>query len=410
MKNNASTIFEEGRKKNPRQLSDRMIVVLVAAIASFPALSTDLYLPALPSMSEQLHCSVPLVNLSLIVFFIVLSVSSLFWGPLSDKYGRKPILVIGVPLYVVSSVFCMFSLNVYQLIAARIFQATGAGAAMAVNMAIVKDVFPGRKRERTFALVSVLNGVIPVIAPLLGAYIIRLTSWRGAFGAFAIIGALVFVFTLFLKETSTERSDLNLFQTASRLLVVLKSPSFYRLLIVFSMVSIPLLGFISVSSFIFIKQFGVSEETFGLYFGSIAMLFVIGGPAYLLLQKFFKPLPIITACYIGSLVSGVLILTIGQMSPVLFAVSIACGYLSVSISRPPASSLILEQNDKDTGTASSLIQAAFLSTGSLGMLFVSLDWSNRIMIIGIMSLVLGSIGLPLWIYSKSRCRIPKHFL
>jgi DHA1 family bicyclomycin/chloramphenicol resistance-like MFS transporter len=395
--------------KNPKQLSDKMIMLLVALLASFPALSTDLYLPALPSMSEQLNCSVALVNLSLIVFFILISTSSVFWGPLSDKYGRKLILMIGVPLYIVSSVFCVLSQNVFQLIAARIFQAIGAGAAMAVNLAIVKDVFPGKKRERTLALVSVLNGMIPVVAPLIGAQVIRFLSWRGTFGTLGMIGVLVLVFVLFMKETSTESSDLSIPRTTLRLFIVLKNIHFTRLLIIFSVISIPLLGFISVSSFIFIKRFGVSEEAFGLYFGSISLLFVIGGPTYLLLQRFFKPLTIITVCYAGSLISGILMLTIGQMSPLLFAVSIACGYLSVSTSRPPSNSLLLEQQDKDTGSASSLIHASFVLSGSIGMLFISYDWSNRIMILGIMNLVLGLGGLLLWIYSKSRCRIPKHF-
>jgi DHA1 family bicyclomycin/chloramphenicol resistance-like MFS transporter len=127
------------------------------------------------------------------------------------------------------------------------------------------------------------------------------------------------------------------------------------------------------------------------------------------LQKFFKPLPILTACYLGSLASGILMLTIGRMGPMLFAFSIAVGYLSVSISRPPASSLLLEQQDTDTGSASSLIQASFIMTGSIGMLIVSHDWINHIVMLGLMNLVLGLIGFPLWLYTKSRCRIPKHF-
>jgi MFS transporter, DHA1 family, multidrug resistance protein len=397
-------------RKNPKQLSNRMMIILVAAIASFPPLSTDLYLPALPSMSEQLHCSVPLANLSVVVFFVFLSISSIFWGPMSDKYGRKPILMTGGLLYVVSSIFCVISQDIIHLIAARIFQAVGSGAAMAVTLAIVKDVFPGRRRERTLALASVLNGVIPVAAPSIGVQVLKLTSWRGIFGVLAFIGALVCIFAAFLKETNNAPSKLSVYKTALRLFVVLKNANFVRLILVFSVISIPLLGFISVSSFIFIKYFGVSNDAYGIYFGAVSMLFVVGSPIYLFLQKFYKPLPIITVCYFGSLLSGILMLSVGWMGPTLFAISIAVGYLSVSISRPPASSLLLEQQDSDTGSASSLIQASFIMTGSIGMLIVSYDWRNRIVILGIMNLVLGLIGFTLWFYTKTRCRIPKHFV
>ncbi len=400
----------ETAQNNQKQLSDLMMLLLVSALAAFPPLSTDVYLPSLPTMSEQLNCSVALVNLSLVVFFIFVSTSSIVWGPLSDKYGRKRILMIGVPLYVLSSIFCVLSQSVFQLITARILQAIGAGASMAVNLAIVKDFFPGKKRERTLAFVTVLNGTIPVIAPMIGAYIIRFTSWRGTFGLLTVFGILVWVFVLFYKETNKELSEISTLKTTLRLLVVLKNPHFTRLITVFSIISIPLLAYISISSFIFIKRFGVSDFTYSLYFGSISAFFIIGGPLYLFLQKFFKPLNIITVCFVGSLISGMLILTIGQMSPLLFAISIALGYFSTSISRPPSSSLLLEQQDKDTGSASSLIQASFVLSGSLGMLFISNDWSNRIIILGMMNLVLSFGGLILWIYAKTRCRIPKHFM
>ena len=414
MKNNEVTgtkpEISEKIQNDPKQLSHFMIMLFVALIASFPPLSTDLYLPALPTMSEQLDCSAWWVNLSIVVFFIFVSASSFLWGPLSDKYGRKRMLLIGVPLFILSSVFCMLSQNVYQLIAARILQAIGAGAAMAVNLAIVKDVFPGKKRESTLAMAAVLNGMIPVVAPSIGSLIIRFSSWQGIFGLLVITGTLVFIFVLFLKETNQEFSVESTFKTTLRLFVVLKNPHFYRLLIVFSIVSIPLLAFIGVSSFIFVQRFGLSTEVYSIYFGAIAAHYIIGGPIYLFLQKYFRPIPIITACYIGSIVSGALMLTIGQTSPNLFAVSVALGYLCVSISRPPSNSLLLEQQDKDTGSASSLIQATFVLTGSLGMMIISYDWSNRIMVIGIMNVVLSSIGFLLWQYTKARCRIPKHFL
>ena len=103
-------------------------------------------------------------------------------------------------------------------------------------------------------------------------------------------------------------------------------------------------------------------------------------------------------------------LTIGQMGPMLFAISIAgVIYPSASADRLPAV-CCLEQQDKDTGSASSLIQASFILSGSMGMLFISYDWSNRIMVLGIMSLVLSLGGFFLWVYAKARCRIPKHYL
>jgi DHA1 family bicyclomycin/chloramphenicol resistance-like MFS transporter len=397
-------------QNHPKQLSNGMLILLIALLASFPPLSTDLYLPALPTMSEHLNCSVASVTSSLYWFFFFLSTSSFVWGPLSDKYGRKRILLIGVPLYIVSSVFCVLSQNVFQLITARIFQAVGAGAAMAVNLAIVKDVFPGKTRERTLAVVTVLNGMIPVVAPTIGSLILRLTSWKGVFAVLGFIGILVWIYVLFLKETNREYSNVSTLKTTLRLFVVLKNPHFTRLLMVFSSISVPLLAFISVSPFIFVKRFGVSNEVFSRYFGAIAANFIIGGPIYLVLQRYFRPLTIITACYIGSLISGTLMLTIGQMSPLLFFISIATGYLSVSIGRPPSSSLLLEQQDKDTGSASSLIQASFVLSGFMGMVFISFDWNNRIMVLGIMNLVLSSGGLFLWFYTKARCRIPKHFL
>jgi MFS transporter, DHA1 family, multidrug resistance protein len=394
---------------NSKQLSNFMIMVFVALIASFPPLSTDLYLPALPTMSEQLHCSAWWVNLSISVFFIFVSTSSFLWGPLSDKYGRKRMLLVGVPLFILSSAFCMVSRNVYQLIIARILQATGAGAAMAVNLAIVKDVFPGKKRESTLALAAVLNGMIPVIAPSIGSIIIRFSSWRGIFGLLVVIGILVFIFVLFLKETNKDFSAESTFKTTLRLFVVLKNPHFYRLVIVFSIVSIPLLAFIGVSSFIFTQRFRLSALEYSIYFGSIAAFYIFGGPLYLFLRRFIKPIPIITASYLGSILSGILILTIGEQSPKLFAISVALGYLCVSIGRPPSNSLLLEQQDRDTGSASSLIQAIFVLTGAFGMMFISYDWSNRIMVIGIMNVVLSTFGLFLWLFTKKRCRIPTHF-
>ena len=150
-------------------------------------LSTDLYLPALPTMTIYFHVPEYQINLTLILFFIFFSLATLIWGPLSDKYGRRPILLIGLTGYTIASILCADSSSVYQLILFRVMQAIGGGAASAVAMAIVKDVYQGRKRESILALVQSMIVISPALAPVVGALLLNFTSWRGVFVTQAII-------------------------------------------------------------------------------------------------------------------------------------------------------------------------------------------------------------------------------
>ena len=217
------------------QLSNKSLILLIALLSSFPALSTDLYMPALPTMSDQLGAPVALVNLTLILFFVFLSISALFWGPMSDKYGRKKVLLMTLPIYIVASFFCVISSTVYQLITARIFQAIGAGASTAVTLAVIKDAFPGRTREKAIALVSIIGGVGPIIAPSIGAQIIRLVSWRGSFALLSLVGCLSFIFVLFFKETNAEPTQLSIPRTALKLFTVLRNIQLTKLALIYGL-------------------------------------------------------------------------------------------------------------------------------------------------------------------------------
>jgi MFS transporter, DHA1 family, multidrug resistance protein len=392
-----------------KQLSDLSMLIFVAVLSAFPAFSTDLYLPALPSMSAQLKTSVSLVNLTLAVFFVFLSLSMLIWGPLSDRYGRKTIILSGVPIYIGSSMACAISQDVYQLIGARIFQAIGGGAAMAVAMAIVKDYFTIEKRDKAFAMVGILTGIIPVIAPVIGAQILKLTSWRGTFVALTISSILIFIFGLFFKETNTKTNELNVFKTCMRLFIVLENKNFTILTILFSMLSMSTLAYISVSSFIYIEHFGLNAEAFSLFFGTNSMFFIIGGPIYLIVSRYFKPISLISVVFILYGLSGFLVLLIGNINPIMFFASFGIVCFAVSFNRPAANTLLLEQIEGDTGSASSIIMSFLILAGSAGMVFISLEWENRIRILGYMNVVLGLLGLIFWLYLKPRCKIPAHF-
>ncbi|MBL8096662.1 MAG: MFS transporter, partial [Anaerolineales bacterium] len=166
-----------------KYLGSRGLIALLALLSAFVPLSTDMYLPALPTMSRNLQAPIEQINLTLTAFFVLFSVGMLVWGPLSDRYGRKPILLIGLSLYVIASGACSITDSVTALIVFRALQALGGSASGAVASAIVKDTFSGRQRETVLAIVQSMVMISPAVAPMLGAALLNFTSWRGVFWA-----------------------------------------------------------------------------------------------------------------------------------------------------------------------------------------------------------------------------------
>lgn len=386
------------------------MLLFVALLAAFPMLSTDLYLPSIPSIRNDLNTTVELVNLTLVVFFIFLSASMLIYGPLSDRFGRKPVLLVGVGIYTIASLACFLSSNIHFLILSRVFQAVGAGAGMATATAIVKDFFPPDKMMKAYALISALTGIVPIIAPSIGALLLNWMSWRGAFAALSLFGLVVYIFVLFFKETHFDRSTASIPASIFRLFVVLKNPSFSRLFVLFSLPSFPLLAYIGVSATIYIQGFGLTEQQFSLYFAASAIVSVAGSVFYIYLARYARPMSIITGGFVMSLVSAALLLWIGGRHPMFLLFSIAIGMLSFSLQRPPSMQLMLEQQERDSGSASSLIGSLVMFVGSSGLYLVSLEWENRIFVLGMMLGVTSICSFLLWLYTKRHCRIPRNFL
>src|SRR5512136_2177924 len=184
------TTTQPAQGSRQKYLGSRGLIVLIALLSAFVPLSTDLYLPALPTMSKNLQAPAEQINLTLSAFFVLYSVGMLVWGPLSDRYGRKPILLIGLSVYVFSSGLCSIATSVTALIVFRALQAAGGSAAGAVASAIVKDTFSGRQRESVLAIVQSLTMLSPAVAPMFGAILLSVTAWRGVFWTLTGIGVL----------------------------------------------------------------------------------------------------------------------------------------------------------------------------------------------------------------------------
>ncbi|MFV0439583.1 MAG: multidrug effflux MFS transporter [Desulfopila sp.] len=382
--------------------SEMSIIGLLALLSAFPPLSIDLYLPALPHVVEELHASQATVNLSLSLFFIFFALGILLWGPISEKYGRKPILLIGLVLYIVGSASCALSPNVHGLIAARIVQAFGGGAAGAVAAAMVKDIFTGRKRESVLAVIMTMVIIAPVVAPVLGAIILQYMSWTAVFWVLTCVGIVALLLSLRLEETLTDRYTGSLLHSLGRLGVVLKNPGFSILLAVFSLAPLPLMAFIAASSFIYIEGFGMTERMYSYYFAFNALGAIAGPFLYIRLSKRFSPGNIIAICFGLLLVCGILMRSESGNSPTVFALTMAAASTLLSLLRPPTVNLMLSQQQRDTGSVAALISFTGMAMGSLGMVLISLDSQNFIPNLGLMQILVGAICASLWLMIRGR--------
>ncbi len=373
------------------------MIVLLALLSAFIPLSIDLYLPALPQMSKKLGTSVALVNLTLIVFFVFYAICMLLWGPLSDKYGRKRILRIGLAIFCLGSIGCALSSNIYQLILFRGLQAIGGSGATSVSMAIIKDMYAGKQRETVLAIVQAMIILAPVVAPILGAQILRFTTWHGIFWTLAGIGFCALFLSILLEETNKNPFKGSVLQVISRIPVVLKNPGFSLLLLTFSMITIPLMAFVASSSYIYINGFGLSEQEYSYFFASNAIFGFIGPLLYIHLIKYFQRRTLIIGSYSIVALSGILILNLGNMSPWLLAACLYPSTLCIMLVRPPTANLMLDQQEGDTGTASSLIACYGLLNGSLGMFLISLNWPSFTVGLGTLNLIIGILCGASWL-------------
>jgi len=387
-----------------KYLNDKTMAFVLALTSAFPPLSTDLYLPALPSMVSGFGTTQAQVNLTLSLFFIFFAVSILFWGPMSDKYGRKPVLTTGLVIYVASSVMCALAGDISHLIIFRVAQAFGGGAATAVSTAVVKDHYAGIKRESALALIMTMVIAAPVVAPLLGAFLLKFFSWHSIFWTLAGIGTAAFMCSFLLQETLSPKNRYTGSPLASmgRLFVVLKNPGFTSLFLIFSLLAIPMMGFIAASSYIYIQGFGLRKQVFS-YFFSFNALCAMAGPMFCIrLSRKFGSAVLITTCYAVLIVAGILVMTIGGTSPFLFALFMGPATFFILASRPPSANLMLEQQDRDTGSASALINSGSMIMGSLGMFMVSTDQQSLIPTLGTMMAAVGVIGGVMWLAIRNR--------
>ncbi|MDR0875909.1 MAG: MFS transporter [Clostridiales Family XIII bacterium] len=354
-------------------------------------LATDLYLPAFPEITVYFGTSESTTNLTLILFVATLAISTLFWGPISDKYGRKPVAMAGGICFFVGSLCCIFAGSITQLILFRVLQAIGGGSTNMIATALIKDVYKEKQQEKILSIVQGIALIGPAVAPVIGAFVMRVTSWQGIFVIQAVMAAILVFGTIRLKETLQEPLDLSVFHALGRLLVVCRNRRFTLLVINFSLIPIAIMAFINASTYIFQNFFGLSGQTYSFFFSASALAMMAGTLLYLPISKLLGRTVSVYATFIEVAVAGLLILLIGDRSPYIFIILIAFTSFCACVIRPLGIFLSLNAQEKDTGSASSLINFTSLLASTIGMASLSF-FSNYLHGVGILYLLIGIVA------------------
>lgn len=251
-------------------------LILLIALAAFAPLTTDIYLSSMPVIARLFQATESQVQLTLSVFFVAYAVSQLIWGPLSDRFGRKPMLIIGLFIYSLSSLICALSSNIETLIIFRLLQAVGGASGIVIVLAMIHDIFRGRDATSVIGVITSVRGIAPIVAPIIGSALLSLFAWQANF-IFLFVYSLLLIFIIFfIAETRPVSlhavSSLDLLKSYVSLL---KNRSFIFLAIGISFVFASMFAFIASSSFIYIQGFHLSYLQFsGMFAFNATALFV----------------------------------------------------------------------------------------------------------------------------------------
>ena len=282
-------------KKNTPKKYLVYLYLLLGALAAFPPLVTDMYLPALPVMTAEFQTTASAVQMSLATCILGLAIGQLVFGPLSDKWGRKPLLKSALLLFILATVAILFSPTIEMLNICRFFQGLGGAGGVVLSRSVATDCYSGRELAKSLAIIGAINGIAPVTAPVIGGLFSEAIGWKGIFGILLAIGVLLYVVSIPFRESHTSEkhyagSLTSLFIQAG---ILFKNSVYVRYVLIFGMANASLFGYISSASFIIQNDFGLSELMFGILFGINSM--AIGSGSILSLK--FKQ--ITNAIHIG---------------------------------------------------------------------------------------------------------------
>lgn len=343
-------------------------LLALGGLSALGPLSLDLYLPALPALTVDLRANEAEGQLSLSLCMIGLALGQLFVGPLTDRVGRRIPLLVGVALFSVAAGLCAIAPSITLLLVLRLVGGLAGGAGIVIARAMVRDLYDGPMLGRVFALITIVQGVAPVVAPLLGGLLLEFTSWRGLFVALVVLGVALFVAGATLGETlqADRRQAGGLRAMARGVRLVLGDRGFLLPALVGSVGVCGMFVYIAMASFVLQSTYGLSAQQFSLVFGVNAVAILLVGRLSASLVGRVGALALLTAGVVVALVAaavmfvGVLVSGSVWVLLVPLLVLVAC----TGVLLPNSTALALDGQAARAGAASAVFGLLQFSIGA----------------------------------------------
>lgn len=351
-----ATIKKSRKMENRKYNSRRFVLVFAALLSAFGPFMTDLYLPAFPELMEYFGTTTSLIQLSLTFGVIGLAAGQLVIGPLSDKYGRRRPLILSLTVFVVSTLICLLCRDVITFICFRLLQGIAAAGGVVISRSIAVDLYEGKEFTRFFAMLSAVQGLAPIVAPIAGGLLLGITDWRGIFAVLLLIGVAILAAAFRFRESLPEerRQTGSILATFANFRSVLGNKHFVCYMLIQSFAMGVLFAYISSSPFIFQTEYGLTPVMYSVCFAFNGLAIMTGN---LIVPRFGseeRALGIGACCLlIASLVLAVCLM--GGWSVVAIEIGFLVLLFCVGMVLPTSTSLALALERKNSGNASAML-------------------------------------------------------
>ncbi|MGP4011499.1 multidrug effflux MFS transporter [Streptomyces sp. 4N124] len=351
-----------------------LVTLILGGMTAVPPLTMDMYLPALPQVTESLHAPAATVQLTLTGCLAGMALGQLVVGPMSDKWGRRRPLLIGLAVYIVATALCALAPTVEALVAFRLAQGLAGAAGIVIARAVVRDLYDGMEMARFLSTLMLISGVAPIVAPLIGGQILQVTDWRGVFVVLTVVGvALAGVVWAKLPETlpSEERHDGGVGEALRSMRRLLADRAFSGYMIAGGFAFASLFAYISASPFVIQEIYGASPQMFSVLFGinSVGLIAVgqINGKVLVGRVDLDKVLAVGLVIVIAA-ATALLLMSLdvfGEVGLVPVAAALFVLMSAMGITLPNTQALALMRTRHAAGSASALLGTSSFLIGAI---------------------------------------------